>query len=183
LLPASPPCSNEQCLSLKQALALGTSQSRRLAAAPAKTCLNSCGGATQGTCGFANVNTGAAVTTCPLTDPTCSAVCKCASGYYGPSCALAAADLASQQSLRALLLGGLYNSTKASDTTTDTVAGWTAQISSLTQSYATLTPTAVQAALSVLQTILGGASTLAVPYSTVVAALGACDALLQVRPQ
>ena len=170
-------------MSLAKALALGTSQSRRLAAAPAKTCLNSCGGTAQGTCAFANVNTGAAVSTCTLTDPTCVAVCKCATGYAGPSCALAAADLASQQSLRALLLGGLYNSTKASDTTSDTVAGWTAQIASLTQSYAVLTPAAVQAGVSVLQTILGGANTLAVPYGTVIAALGASDALLQVRPQ
>ena len=170
---------NAPCLTLSQAIAYGSSHRRRLTIAPSKTCLNNCGGSGVGTCGFVSVNTFAAVTTCAITDPSCTAVCTCNSGFYGPSCALSLTDLQSQQSLRALLLGGFYNSTVSSDATADTVTAWTAQVVSLTRSYETLTSTAMKNAVELLQAIVTNAATLQLPSTNVVGVLGACDALAQ----
>ena len=171
--------SNAPCLTLSQALAYGTSHRRRLSAAPSKTCLNDCGGSGVGTCGFVSANTFAAVSTCTITDPSCTAVCTCNSGHYGPSCALSLADLQSQQSLRALLLGGFYNSTTSTDATADTITAWVAQVVSLTQSYETLTPTSINIAVELLHAIVTNAAHLQLPSAVVEGVLGACDALAQ----
>ena len=171
--------SNAQCLTLSQALAYGNSHRRRLTTAPSKTCLNNCGGSGVGTCGFVSANTFAAVTTCVITDPSCTAVCTCNSGHYGPSCALSQSDLQSQQSLRSLLLGGFYNSTTSTDATADTVTAWTAQVVSLTRSYETLTPTAMKIAVELLHAIVKSSATLQLPSGDVVGVLGVCDALAQ----
>ena len=171
--------SNAPCLTLSQALAYGTSHRRRLSAAPSKTCLNDCGGSGVGTCGFVSANTFAAVSTCTITDPSCTAVCTCNSGHYGPSCALSQTDLQSQQSLRALLLGGFYNSTTSTDATADTVTAWVAQVVSLTRSYETLTPTSMNIAVELLQAIVTNAAHLQLSSAVVEGVLGTCDALAQ----
>ena len=171
--------SNAQCLTLSQAIAYGSSHRRRLATAPSKTCLNDCGGSGVGTCGFVSVNTFAAVSTCVITDPSCTAVCACNSGFYGPSCALSLTDLQSQQSLRALLLGGFYNSTTSTDATADTVTAWVAQLVSLTRSYETLTPISMNIAVQLLQAIVTNADHLQLSSAVVVDVLGTCDALAQ----
>ena len=175
--------SNGQCMSSQAASTLYDSSSKNqhrllaTTAPPPKTCLNSCSGL--GTCGFVSVNTFASVSTCAFIDPSCTAVCTCNSGYYGPSCALTLADLQSQRSLRSLLLGGFYNSTVSSDATADTVAAWTAQVVSLTRSYETLTPTGMSIAVELLQAIVTNSDTLQLPSVNIVGVLGACDALAQ----
>jgi hypothetical protein len=117
--------SNSQCLTLAEALALGTSNRRRLAASPSKTCVNDCGGVSNGTCAFVSVNTGASVSSCSIMDASCTAQCACVGGRYGPGCSMSQDVMLAQRSLRAVLLGGLLNSTKSSDATADTVAAWT----------------------------------------------------------
>ena len=174
--------SNGQCMTPEAAASLYGSSSKgdhRLltTTAPSKTCLSSCSGV--GTCGFVSVNTFAAVSTCVITDPYCTAVCTCNSGYYGPSCALSLADLQSQQSFRSLLLSGFYNSTTSTDATADTVTAWTAQVVSLTRSYETLTPASMNIAVELLQAIVINADHLQLPSAVVVGVLGACDALAQ----
>ena len=180
--------SNGECMTSQVASTKygSSSKSRRLltttTAAPSKTCLdnlNSCGGSAVGTCGFISVNTFATVSTCVITDPTCTAVCTCNSGFYGPSCALTLTGLQSQQSLRSLLLGGFYNSTVSSDATADTVTAWVAQVVSLTRSYETLTPAALNIAVKLLQAIVTNAAHLQLPSAFIVGVLGACDALAQ----
>ena len=173
--------SNGQCLTPQAAASLSGSNKNRhrllTSTVPSKTCLGSCSGF--GTCGFVSVNTFAAVSTCVITDPSCTGVCTCNSGYYGPSCALTMTDVKSQQSLRSLLLGGFYNSTVTSDATADTVTAWTAQLVSLTRSYETLTPASINIAVELLQAIVTNAAHLQLPSVTVVGVLGACDALSQ----
>ena len=167
--------SNGQCMSSQAASKLHRMLTTTTLSS--KICLGSCSGL--GTCGFVSVNTFASVSTCVFTDPSCTAVCTCNSGYYGPSCELTLADLQSQQSLRSLLLGGFYNSTVSSDATADTVAAWTAQVVSLTRSYETLTPTGMKIAVELLQAIVTNSATLNLPSANVMGVLGACDALAQ----
>ena len=167
--------SNGQCMSSQAASKLH--RMLTTTTLPSKICLNSCSGS--GTCGFVSVNTFVSVSTCVFTDPSCTAMCTCNSGYYGPSCALTLADLQSQQSLRSLLLSAFYNSTVSSDATTDTVAAWTAQVVSLTRSYETLTPTGMKIAVELLQAIVTNSATLSLPSANVMGVLGACDALAQ----
>ena len=173
--------SNGQCMTQDDASKLSGSNKNRhrllTTTAPSRTCLSSCSG--NGMCGFVSVNTFAAVSTCVITDPSCTAVCTCISGYYGPSCALSLADLQSQQSLRSLLLNGFYNSTVSSDATADTVTAWTAQVVSLTRSYETLTPASMNIVVELLQAILADSTHLQLPSAVVVGVLGACDALAQ----
>ena len=166
--------SNGQCMSSQAASKLHRMLSTTTLS---KICLGSCSGL--GTCGFVSVNTFVSVSTCMFTDPSCTAVCTCNSGYYGPSCALTLADLQSQQSLRSLLLSAFYNSTVSSDATADTVAAWTAQVVSLTRSYETLTPTGMKIAVELLQAIVTNSATLNLPSANVMGVLGACDALAQ----
>ena len=174
--------SNGQCMTSQAAsTSYGSSSNgkRRLltTTAPSKACLNSCSGS--GTCGFVSVNTFASVSTCSFIDPSCTAVCTCNSGHYGPSCALTLTDLQSQQSLRSLFLSGFYNSTTSTDATADTVTAWVAQVVSLTRSYETLTPAAINIAVVLLQAIVTNAAHLQLPSVNVVGVLGACDALAQ----
>ena len=174
--------SNGQCLTPQAAASLSGSNKNRhrlltTSTAPTKTCLSSCSGV--GTCGFVSVNTFAAVSTCVITDSSCTAVCACNSGYYGPSCALSLTDLKSQQSLGSLLLSGFYNSTVTSDATADTITAWTAQVVSLTRNYETLTPASMNIAVELLQAILTNSAHLQLPSVNVVGVLGACDALAQ----
>ena len=167
--------SNGQCMSPQAA-----SNLHRLLTTttlPSKGCLGDCSGL--GTCGFISVNTFASVSTCVFTDPSCTAVCTCNSGYYGPSCALTLADLQSQQSLRSLLLGGFYNSTTSTDATADRITAWVAQVVSLTRSYETLTPAGLKIAVELLQAIVTNSATLNLPSANVMGVLGACDALAQ----
>ena len=174
--------SNGQCMNSQAAsTSYGSSSNGKnrmlTTTAPSKACLNSCSGS--GTCGFVSVNTFASVSTCSFIDPSCTAVCTCNSGFYGPSCALTLTGLQSQQSLRSLLLSGFYNSTTSTDATADTVTAWVAQVVSLTRSYETLTPSAMNIAVELLQAILKNSATLQLPSAVVVGVLGACDALAQ----
>ena len=176
--------SNGQCMTSQDASTkYGSSSSnngkRRLltTTVPLKTCLNDCSGS--GKCGFVSVNTFVSVSSCVFTDPTCTAACTCNSGFYGPSCALSLTDLQSQQSLRALLLSGFYNSTVSTDATADTITAWVAQLVSLTRSYETLTPATMNIAVKLLQAIVTNAAHLQLPSVNVVGVLGACDALAQ----
>ena len=67
----------------------------------------------------------------------------------------------------------------STDATADTVAAWVAQVVSLTRSYETLTPTAMNIAVELLHSIVKSSATLKLPSDVVVGVLGACDALAQ----
>ena len=170
-------CMTSQDASTKYGSSSNGKRSLLSSTAPSKACLNSCSGS--GTCGFVSINTFASVSTCSFIDPSCTAVCTCNSGFYGPSCALTLTGLQSQQSLRSLLLSGFYNSTTSTDATADTLTAWVTHMVSLTRSYETLTPAAMNIAVKLLQTIVTDAAHLQLPSTNVVGVLGACDALAQ----
>lgn len=94
----------------------------------AKSCVDDCSGS--GRCVFVD-SLGAAMPTCSITDPSCSAKCICASDRYGSTCALRQNAFQQQVSLRTTLCSAIYKSLELQDVSADVIQSRALSISNV----------------------------------------------------
>ena len=82
--------------------------SNGICANPSKACPNNCGG--KGSCLFSDAS-GNILSSCTLSNPFCTAACKCQSGSYGSDCSLTLTQLNQLQSLRSDLCASINATT------------------------------------------------------------------------
>eukprot|EP01032_Pedospumella_encystans_P002499 gene2499-2941_t len=120
---------------------------------PSKTCPLNCSSPLSN-CTFVNINSNAPVSSCPLDDPLCDAVCSCAAGLYGSGCQYDAQEFALRQQTRAMLLSALFNQTSVEDATVDTVTSWVSSVRTLSRIPDLLDAAALRHLIDMLSTVV-----------------------------
>jgi hypothetical protein len=155
-------------------LALGMCQYRN------KSCINNCmgNGTTSGYCQYQLVaRPSTIVTTCAVNDPSCKAVCVCASGLHGDDCSLSAQTVATKKSIRSQLIDGLALLIETENIALETTEYWAKSIATFTASTSELSATSSSTARNVSSSILSAASEASFALSSISALTSALDAL------
>jgi hypothetical protein len=84
------------------------SQTRSCMSAP-KSCISNCTSATNGVCTFIHSYSLEILVDCTVSNPDCSALCLCTSGYYGQDCSLNEVDMVAMQDTTSQLVISLSN--------------------------------------------------------------------------
>ena len=125
---------------------------------PSKACGNSCNN--QGSCVYLNKYTKLKESACLVSDPECTPVCICTSGY-GPTCGLSEAESNSRANLRDSMITQL-ETVIASDDASVSILTWISLLSAITSDVYDLarSSTATNRAMRLAQSILTAASAL-----------------------
>jgi hypothetical protein len=139
---------------------------------PAKTCVNNCTAADQGTCVFEDVASGSTRDTCTRADMSCVAVCACLNGYSGSSCDVSPAELSSRQTVRSQLIDS-FEAVLYTESSSDasTVSAWAKSLQSLTAAPAELNISTQDKTLELISFVVNANTEQGLGFSTVSAAI------------
>ena len=123
-----------------------------------KACTGNC--SDHGSCQYRNQASGALVTDCKISDNSCTASCRCFSGYSGALCDLSAAAMFAKQSVRETLLSVLRNVTNTENPSKQSVSSWVGYLGALVSNAYELNDNSLKTATAVATAIISNSRSL-----------------------
>jgi hypothetical protein len=128
---------------------------------------------------YCDLYNGEEVTSCYLGDPTCTAACKCFTGFGGLTCADTTYDLDQKRIVRDEMVVNLRNLIDAEDSSIDSVGSWISILESVTHVPEELTMDSVTLINEIASAILNNGAALNMAMDELVNVLGSIDAAMQ----
>ena len=151
--------------------------SSRVCVIPAKRCIEDCSG--HGTCSFVQVDNGAAVDSCLITDATCGAVCVCDADWQGSSCSFTADDMANRNDMRHQVVQSLSSLMSLEDPTDESISSWSQSLVTATQSFDQLHSSTLNSVQSLVDTIIESAISTGATHDKAGGVLGSLDSVFK----
>lgn len=131
-----------------------------------------------GQCTYVDVNYGIALDDCLIGETTCTAVCKCYEGFYGPDCSLSAEDINAKTGMRGQLMDGLLTLTSMDAPSVENIQSWIAGLASSSGNSYEITSNSYSLSSDLVKTIVNTGIAVGVPYSTLLDVLTTLDTIV-----